>query len=150
MTGYDVAANGAFEPLPGEVAAFPAAGGLWTTAADLVRFGLGWRSLLPRQLAAQALRPHTPMPTGPQAGLGWIVNEPIGLAGHIGDGPGGAGSLLVTLDGTRACAALANRQIPIEPVNAAVLEAVARAGRARGEYTDGWWFRPPPDPRAGL
>ena len=83
-----------------------------------MRFGLGWRSLLPRSLAAQALRPHIAMPTGPHAGLGWIVNEPAGLAGHVGGGPGGAASLLVTLDGRRAYAALANRLIPIEPVNA--------------------------------
>jgi CubicO group peptidase (beta-lactamase class C family) len=123
VTGYNVAAGGSFEALPGQVCTFAAAGGLWATAADLVRFGLGWRSLLPRQLAAQALRPHIAMPTGPQAGLGWILNEPFGLAGQGGAGPGGAASLLVTLDGRRAYAALANRLIPIEPVNAAVLKA---------------------------
>ena len=94
-------------------------------AADLVRFGLGWRSLLPRGLAAQALRPHSARPSGPHAGLGWIVDEPAGLAGHGGAGPGGAASLLVTLDGRRAYAALANRLIPIEAVNAAVLQAGA-------------------------
>jgi hypothetical protein len=80
------------------------------------------------------------MPSGPQAGLGWIVNEPAGLAGHGGVGPGGAASLLVTLDGRRAYAALANRLIPIEAVNAAVLKAEGapaadaqdRAGPAAG------------------
>ena len=76
VTSYDVIDDGTFATLPGQVCAFAAGGGLWSTAADLVRFGLGWRSLLPRQLAAQALRPHTAMPTGPHAGLGWIVNEP--------------------------------------------------------------------------
>jgi CubicO group peptidase (beta-lactamase class C family) len=123
VTGYNPTADGSFEALPGRVCAFAAGGGLWTTAADLVRFGLGWRSLLPRGLAAQALRPHIAMPSGPQAGLGWIVNEPVGLAGHGGVGPGGTASLLVTLDGRLACAALANRLIPIEAVNAAVLKA---------------------------
>jgi hypothetical protein len=54
---------------------FPAAGGLWTTAADLARFGLGWSSLLPRPMAAQALRPHVRLPSGVSAGLGWMVNE---------------------------------------------------------------------------
>jgi hypothetical protein len=34
-----------------------------------------------------------------------------------------AASLLVTLDGRLACAALANRLMPIEAVNAAVLKA---------------------------
>lgn len=123
VTSYDIRADGLFAALPGQVCVFAAGGGLWTTAADLVRFGLGWRSLLPRQLAAQALRPHIAMPTGPHVGLGWIVNETAGLAGHVGGGPGGAASLLVTLDGRRAHAALANRLIPIEPVNAAVLQA---------------------------
>jgi CubicO group peptidase (beta-lactamase class C family) len=128
VTGYNPTADGSFEALPGQVCAFAAGGGLWTTAADLVRFGLGWRSLLPRGLAAQALRPHVAMPSGPQAGLGWIVNEPAGLAGHGGAGPGGAASLLVTLDGRRAYAALANRLIPIEAVNAAVLKAESAPG----------------------
>ncbi len=36
--------SGAFVPAPAKVATVPAALGLWTTAADLVRFGLGWSS----------------------------------------------------------------------------------------------------------
>ena len=99
VTGYDVTAEGAFAPLPGQVATVTACGGLWSTAADLVRFGVGWRFLLPRTLAAQSLRPHIAMPARGHAGLGWIVNEPAGLAGQVGGGPGGAVSLLVTLDG---------------------------------------------------
>jgi CubicO group peptidase (beta-lactamase class C family) len=100
-----------------------AAAGLWSTAPDLARFGLDWRSLLPRQLADQAIRPHVAITPGPKAGLGWLVNEPLGLAGQAGGGAGGAASLIVTLDGRRAQAALANRLIPIEPVNAAALRA---------------------------
>jgi len=123
VTCYDVGAAGVFEAVPATVAAFTAVGGLWSTAADLARFGIGWRSLLPRRLADQALRPHVATTTGPHAGLGWLVNEPLGLAGQIGGGPGGAASLIVTLDGRRAYAAMANRLIPIEPVNAAVLRA---------------------------
>ena len=45
------------------------------------------------------------------------------MAGQVGGGAGGAASLIVTLDGRRAQAALANRLIPIERVNAAVLRA---------------------------
>jgi len=123
VTCYDVAAEGAFEAVPGQVAAFAAVGGMWSTAADLARFGIGWRSLLPRPLAEQAIRPHVSTTTGPHAGLGWLVNEPVGLAGQIGGGAGGAASLIVTLDGDRAYAAMANRLILIEPVNAAVLRA---------------------------
>jgi CubicO group peptidase (beta-lactamase class C family) len=121
VTGYDVAADETFTPLDPVLCVFPAAGGLWTTAADLARFGLGWSSLLPKSLAAQALRPHVRSPSGVYAGLGWMVNEPEGIAGLGGDGPGAAASLLVSLDGRHACAALANRQIIIEQVNAAAL-----------------------------
>lgn len=123
VTCYDVGAAGVFEAVPGNVPPVMAAVGLWSTAADVARFGLEWRSLLPRRLAEQALRPHVATTAGPQAGLGWLVNEPLGLAGQVGGGAGGAASLIVTLDGRRAQAALANRLIPIERVNAAVLRA---------------------------
>ena len=129
VTGYDAAADETFTPLDPMVCVFPAAGGLWTTAADLARLGLGWSSLLPRSLAAQALRPHVRLPSGAHAGLGWIVNEPAGLAGLGGDGPGAAASLLVSLDGRHACAALANRQIIIEQVNGAVLRVLNAGAR---------------------
>jgi CubicO group peptidase (beta-lactamase class C family) len=127
-TSYEAAAEGAFTPLDGTVCVFPAAGGLWATAADLVRFGLGWPSLLPRSLAAQATRPHSRQPNGIPVGLGWAVNETLSLLGIAGDGPGTSASLLVGTDGSRASAALANRQIPLEPVNSAVLGLLADGG----------------------
>jgi CubicO group peptidase (beta-lactamase class C family) len=127
VTGYDVAADDTFTPLEPMACVFPAAGGLWTTAADLAGFGLGWPSLLPRSLATQALRPHTRLPSGVSAGLGWVVNERAGLAGIGGGGPGAASSLLVSLDGRHACAALTNRQIIIEQVNSAVLGMLREA-----------------------
>jgi CubicO group peptidase (beta-lactamase class C family) len=130
VTGYDVAADATFTPLASVTCVFPAAGGLCTTAADLARLGLGWSSLLPRSLAAQALRPHVRLPNGVQAGLGWMVNESAGLAGLGGDGPGAAASLLVSLDGRHASAALANRQIIIEHVNSNVLRVLS--GEAGG------------------
>ncbi len=123
VTCYDVGAGGVFEGVQDSAPAVMAAVGLWSTAADVARFGLDWRSLLPRQLADQALRPHVATTAGPQAGLGWLVNEPLGVAGQVGGGAGGAASLIVTLDGRRAQAALANRLIPIEQVNAAVLRS---------------------------
>ena len=116
VTGYEVAADGTFAPADGAICVFPAAGGLWSTAADLARFGLGWPSLLPRSLALQALRPHATQPIGVPVGLGWAVNERAGVAGISGMGPGAAASLLVSLDGKHACAALANRQILVEPI----------------------------------
>lgn len=130
-TCYDVTADGTFTQLPWQAGlspaiagVLPAADGLWATASDIVRLGLGWSSLLSRSLAAQALRPHVVLPNGAHSGLGWAVYKAIGLAGHVGDGPGTAASLLVSLDGKRASAALANRQFPLEPVNAAVLQTL--------------------------
>jgi CubicO group peptidase (beta-lactamase class C family) len=123
VTCYDIADSGMFEALPDDVARHAAADGLWCTAADLARFGLGWRSLLPRRLSEQALRPHVSTFSGPSMGLGWLVNPPLGVAGQVGGGRGGAASLIITLDGQRAHAAMANRLIPIEPVNATVLRA---------------------------
>jgi CubicO group peptidase (beta-lactamase class C family) len=130
VTGYDVEAEAAFTPLDPVTCVFPAAGGLCTTAADLARFGFGWSSLLPRSLVSQALRPHARTATGARAGLGWMVNEPAGLAGLGGDGPGAAASLLMSLDLRHACAALASRQILIEHVNHSALRLVS--GEASG------------------
>lgn len=124
VTGYDVAADAQYTPLDRITCVFPAAGGLWTTAADLAAFGLGWSSLLPRSLAAQALRPHVTLPSGVHAALGWLVNEPAGLAGLGGDGPGAAASLLVSLDGRHAAVALANRQIIVEQVSHSVIRVL--------------------------
>ncbi len=39
VTGYHLAGDGSFETAPARICTVPAAGGLWTTAADLVRFG---------------------------------------------------------------------------------------------------------------
>jgi hypothetical protein len=47
VTGYELEPDGTFLPDLDDVAAIPAAAGLWTTAADLVKFGTGWSSLLP-------------------------------------------------------------------------------------------------------
>jgi CubicO group peptidase (beta-lactamase class C family) len=124
VTGYEVAEDGTFTPAPALVSVFPAAAGMWTTAADLVRLGLGWSSLLPPPLAAAALRPHATQPAGTPSGLGWMVNLPAGVAGIFGAGPGGSASLLVTLDGSLASAALASSQAFLEPANVAVLTAL--------------------------
>jgi hypothetical protein len=46
-TGYNLAPEGAFVRVPAMIATIPAAGGLWATAADIVRLGAGWSSPLP-------------------------------------------------------------------------------------------------------
>ena len=126
VTGYRLAGDGWFEPAPARVCTLPAAGGLWATAADLVRFGLSWASLLPGALAREALRPHaTRDATGAQMGLGWLLNEPKDVCGHAGGGPGAASSLIIRMSTGQPSVALANRLVPIEPVNARLARPIA-------------------------
>jgi hypothetical protein len=100
---------------------------LWTTAADLIRFALGWSALLPAPLAEEALRPVArPRPSSKVAiGFGWRINESRGAAGHGGLARGAAASLVVKLDSGKAYVALTNRGIPIEEVNGRVAQTLA-------------------------
>ena len=105
VTGYEPGPGGTFVPDLDEVAALPAAAGLWTTAADLVAFGTGWSSLLPDDLAADALRPQAGRP-----GLGWRVVTSAGFAFEKGSGPGASASLIVSLRDGHANVMLTNRE----------------------------------------
>jgi CubicO group peptidase (beta-lactamase class C family) len=126
VTGYGLAEDGSFEVAPAQVWAMPAAGGLWATAADLVRFGLAWASLLPGELAREALRPHAPQgSTGAHMGLGWLLNQPGDMSGHNGGSRGTAVSLIVRPSTGQTSAALTNRLLPIEPVNARLVRSMA-------------------------
>jgi CubicO group peptidase (beta-lactamase class C family) len=123
-TGYALTDDGTFEPTGELVCTVPAAGGLWATATDLVRFGLSWESVLPEELARAALTPRSTRPGGVQVGLGWHVNVDSNLAGHPGGGIGGATSLVVMLDHGHVHVAMTNRRIPAEPVNGRVIRAL--------------------------
>jgi CubicO group peptidase (beta-lactamase class C family) len=127
VTGYMLNKEGSFRPAPGEVGTVQAAMGLWATAADLVRFGVGWSALLPAALAREALRPQV-WPGGdtmPAVGLGWRVNGSLGVAGQGGRARGGSASLVMRLDSGQVYVAMTNRSIPIEPVNGRVIRAIA-------------------------
>jgi CubicO group peptidase (beta-lactamase class C family) len=105
----------------------PAEGGLWTTAADLARFAVSWRSVLPDELAREAVTAQAAAgrPGPGHIGLGWNLGPGSRAAGHPGGIPG-ASVLLVTPqagDG-RACVAFANRRVLVEPLVARVLYAV--------------------------
>lgn len=122
VTGYTVAQDGSFQPEARSVCTLPAAGGLWTTAADLVRFGLGWWSLLPRGLALEALRPQASRAPHPgKAGLGWLIAPDRDLAGCAGAGPGSSASLLVRLSDHAVQVTMANRRIPVESIGLGAL-----------------------------
>lgn len=117
-TGHHLTDGGMFEPAPAQVSLVPAAGGLWTTAADLVRFGLAWSSLLPGTLAREALRPQAKRDDlGGQAGLGWMLMPPKDVAGHPGAGPGCSASLIIRPSTGEPWVVLTNRQVLVEAIN---------------------------------
>jgi CubicO group peptidase (beta-lactamase class C family) len=125
VTGYRLTPDGMYTAARHQVCTMPATGGLWATAADLVRFATGWSTLLPDELAREALTPQADrLPGGGQIGLGWMLNAVNGTAGLRGTGPGFALSMFVHLDSGQACVALTNRQVPIETLNARLIRAL--------------------------
>jgi len=126
VTGYRLADDGSFAPAPERVGAVQAYAGLWATATDLVRFGLAWSSLLPGELAREALRPQAVRRPAPgHVGLGWMINSDRGVAGMAGHGPGAHASLVIGLDRGDVYVALTNRSVTIESVNGRVRRSVA-------------------------
>jgi CubicO group peptidase (beta-lactamase class C family) len=116
--GYRLERDGSFAPEPLPMFALPSAGGLWSTGPDLVRFGSGWRTLLPAELAAQALRPQARQyDSWAEMGLGWLLNRPEDFAGHAGAGPGASVSLITRPSTGRASVVLTNRQVLVESAN---------------------------------
>jgi CubicO group peptidase (beta-lactamase class C family) len=124
VTGYQLDEPGRFEPTSAQVCVMVAADGLWSTAADLARFGATWGSLLPADLAAEALRPQAPDGnSGPRIGLGWPLHPSGDLAGLVGGAPGLNASLLIAPGSSHAGVTMASRLIPtaIEQVNCRLL-----------------------------
>ena len=112
VTGYELEPDGTFVPDLDDLTAILLAAGLWTTAADLVRFGTGWSSLLPAGLAGEALRPQAG-----HIGLGWRLDLAGGIAWEADNGPGGSASLIVGLGDNHAYVALTNRKVPMLGLN---------------------------------
>jgi hypothetical protein len=85
-----------------------------------------WRTLLPGELAEQALRPHVQQFDSPaEIGLGWLLNRPDDVAGHAGAGPGSSVSLITRPSTGRTSVVLTNRQVLVEPTNARLLRLTA-------------------------
>jgi CubicO group peptidase (beta-lactamase class C family) len=132
VAGYTVRLDGdrTFTPVQPLVSCLQAASGLWTTAADLVRFGVAWKSLLPEALAREVLRPQTaggPI-RGQNFGLGWVLSPRGDGVGMAASGPGASASLIVRDPDRpggcpRVLVALTNRTIPIEPLNVRILRS---------------------------
>src|SRR6266542_2601941 len=124
VTGYSLTPEGAFVPVPAWVSTIPAVGGLWATAADLVRLGAGWSSLLPGTLAREALTPQAALePGGPRVGLGWLIAPRGDVAVHAGAGPGATASLLVRIRDNQVHLTMTNRMIPIDRIDERVLRS---------------------------
>ena len=134
VTGYRLNPEMTFAPAPAAVGTILASRGMWTTAADLLRFGATWSSLLPDTLAREAVRPQAASDRdGVRAGLGWLMGADGDIIGISGGGPGTFASLLVrTGSPHRSCTAhvaLTNRRLPIHAVNVRVLRASACPAR---------------------
>jgi CubicO group peptidase (beta-lactamase class C family) len=124
VTGYDVTPEGAFVPVPARLCTVPAVGGLWATAADLVRLGAGWSSLLPAALAREVLTPQTaPGPGGRWVGLGWLISPRSDVAAHGGAGGGATASLLVRVRDNQVHLILTNKSTPLDAINNRVLRS---------------------------
>jgi len=124
--GYRLAEDGSLEREPPRVFALQSAGGLWSTGPDLVRFGSGWRTLLPGELAGEALRPQVPQrDAAEETGLGWGLRRPMDAAGQAGAGPGFAASLVMRPSTGRTTAVLTNRLFTVLALN---VELVLGAG----------------------
>jgi CubicO group peptidase (beta-lactamase class C family) len=124
--GYRLAQDGSFVPEPLPLFALQSAGGLWSTGPDLVRFGSGWRTLLPGELAEQALRPHAQQyDSAAEIGLGWLLRRPMDAVGHNGGGPGSSASLITRPGTGRTSVVLTNRLVPVEPANARLILSAA-------------------------
>ncbi len=81
-------------------------------------------SLLPADLAAEALRPQAPHGnSGLRFGLGWPLQPSANLAGLVGGAPGAVASLLIVPGSGHASVVTASRLIPtaIEHVNIRLL-----------------------------
>ena len=130
VTGYTVTPDGALAGVPAVICVMPAVGGLWCTAADLVRLGTAWSSLLPAELAREAVRPQTdPVGGGHRMGLGWIVGPEDDLALHGGAAPPASTLLRLHIRSGQVQVILASRLIGLGPLSDRLLRSGAQAAR---------------------
>jgi CubicO group peptidase (beta-lactamase class C family) len=130
VTGYTVTPDGALAGVPAVICVMPAIGGLWCTGADLVRLGTTWSSLLPAELAREAVRPQTgPFADGHRMGLGWIVSPGDDFVLHGGAAPPASTLLRRHIRSGQVQVILASRLIGLGPLSDRLLPAGAPAAR---------------------
>jgi CubicO group peptidase (beta-lactamase class C family) len=124
VTGYTVTADGAFEPFPARVSTVQAVAGLWSTGADLVRLGTGWSSLLPGELAREAVTAQAePGPGGLRVGLGWLLAPGDQTAAHSGVGLEAIAFLRTRVRDHRTHVVLTSRAITVESIDGRLLRS---------------------------
>ena len=124
--GYSLDEEGALEREQPQVFTLQSAGGLWSTGPDLVRFGAGWRTLLPAELAAEALRPQGPQRDAvEETGLGWELRRSMDAAGQARIGPGWAASLIMRPSTGRTIVVLTSRLFPVLALNVELIRSAA-------------------------
>jgi CubicO group peptidase (beta-lactamase class C family) len=125
VVGHETDEEGKVRAAPRVVPAVPAAGGLWSTAHDLLRLATEWASVLPAEIAEQAITPQADRGSGASIGLGFLVapSEPK-VIGHAGGGVGYASSLLAVPDDGVAAVVLVNRDIGAESLCSPLLRSV--------------------------
>ncbi|HZC63422.1 MAG TPA: serine hydrolase domain-containing protein [Streptosporangiaceae bacterium] len=118
VTGYNANPDGTFTAVREVICTIPAIGGLWATAGDTVRLGTGWATLLPAQLAREAVTPHTAATSsGWRMGLGWLVSGRGDLAVHAGAAPPASTFLRLHIRDGQVQVALTNRSVPLGPLS---------------------------------
>ena len=128
VTGYNVNPDGTFTPVPAVICTIPAIGGLWATAADTVRLGTAWSTLLPAELAREAVTPQTaPASTGFRMALGWIISGRGDLAVQAGAAPPASAFLRLRIRDGQVQVVLTNRGVPLGPVTDRLLRSWTHA-----------------------
>jgi CubicO group peptidase (beta-lactamase class C family) len=124
VTGYNLALDGMFQPIPARIPTLQAAAGLWSTGADLVRLGLGWSSLLPGSLAHEALSPQTePGQSGARIGLGWIMTPRGDVATQAGANLDATAAVTIRLRDQRTHVILTSRLVPVNSIETRLRQA---------------------------
>jgi CubicO group peptidase (beta-lactamase class C family) len=130
VTGYTVTPDGTLAGVRAVICVLPAVGGLWCTAADLVRLGTTWASLLPAELAREAVRPQTdPIAGGYRVGLGWVVGPGDDLALQAGAAPPASTFLRLQIRTGQVQVILASRMAGLGPLSDRLLQSGAQAAR---------------------